>query len=56
MIALLASFFRRIHSILGITAPRRGSNQRSFVLMWLALIVFIFGFCAFLFYLMIYVF
>ena len=42
--------------MLGITAPPPGSNERSFVFMWLGLIAFIFGFCAFLFYLMIYVF
>ena len=56
MIGFLARVFRRVHAILGITTPRPGSNDRSFVLMWLGLIAFIAAFGAFLFYLMIHVF
>jgi hypothetical protein len=41
-----------LHRLIGITAPGPGSNERSFVLMWLAVIIFILLFCGFLFYLM----
>ncbi len=56
MIHILANFFRTLHRMIGITAPEPGHNERSFVLMWLALIVFILLFCWFLFYLMMNVF
>jgi len=56
MIRLLARFFRVIHGVIGITAPAAGHNERSFVLMWLLLIVFILLFCWFVFYLMMNVF
>jgi hypothetical protein len=56
MIALLAKMFRGLHMIVGITAPGTGQNERSFVLMWLGIIAFIIAFCAFVFYLMAYVF
>jgi hypothetical protein len=52
MIHLLAKLFRMIHRLIGITAPEPGSNERSFVFMWFALIVFFLLFCGFLFYLM----
>jgi hypothetical protein len=38
MIHLLASFFRGVHFILGITAPPPGHNERTFVLIWLGVI------------------
>jgi hypothetical protein len=38
MIHFLASFFRGVHFILGITAPPPGHNERTFVLIWLAVI------------------
>jgi hypothetical protein len=56
MIHSLAKLFRIIHRVIGITAPEPGYNERSFVFMWLALIVFILLFCGFLFYLMVNVF
>jgi hypothetical protein len=52
MIHSLAKLFRMLHLVIGITAPRPGSNERSFVFMWLALIIFILLFCGLLFYLM----
>jgi hypothetical protein len=56
MFPVLARFFRAVHGIIGITAPEPGRNERAFVLLWLALILFVFGFCWFLFYLMMNVF
>jgi hypothetical protein len=47
MIHLLAELFRMIHRVIGITAPEPGYNERSFVFMWLALIVFFLLFCGF---------
>ena len=38
MIHVLASFFRGVHFILGITAPPPGHDERTFVLIWLAVI------------------
>jgi hypothetical protein len=38
MIHFLASLFRGIHFILGITAPPPGQNERTFVLIWLGVI------------------
>jgi hypothetical protein len=52
MIHSLAKFFRMIHRMIGITAPEPDHDERPFVYMWLALIVFILLFCWFLFYLM----
>jgi len=51
MIRLLASIFRGLHFMLGITAPPPGQNERNFVLTWLAIILFFIVFCGFLFYL-----
>ena len=38
MIHFLASLFRGVHFILGITAPPPGRNERTFVLIWLGVI------------------
>jgi hypothetical protein len=38
MIHFLASLFRGVHFILGITAPPPGQNERTFVLIWLGVI------------------
>jgi len=51
MIKFLASVFRGLHFMLGITAPPPGQNERNFVFMWLAIILFFLAFCAFLLYL-----
>src|SRR5712692_7716615 len=53
---VLARVFRGLHTVMGITAPSPDHNERSFVFMWLGVIAFCTAFCAFLFYLMIYVF
>jgi hypothetical protein len=39
MIRFLASVFRGVHFILGITAPPPGHDERRFVLIWLAAVV-----------------
>jgi nucleoside permease NupC len=51
MIEFLASVFRGIHFMFGITAPPPGKNERNFVLTWLAVIFFFLAFCALLLYL-----
>lgn len=56
MIQVLAKFFRMIHAMIGISAPEPGANERSFVFLWLGLIVFFLIFCWGLFYLMVNVF
>jgi len=38
MIRFLASIFRGIHFILGISAPPPGRGERTFVLIWLAVL------------------
>jgi len=40
MIKFLASLFRGVSYIFGVTAPPPGEKERSFVLMWLGIIVF----------------
>lgn len=50
MIKFLAGIFRGIHLILGITPPPAESDERSFVLIWLGVIVSGVVFFAFLFY------
>jgi hypothetical protein len=40
MIRLLANLFRGISYVFGVTAPPPGENERSFVLMWLGIVVF----------------
>ena len=52
MIHFLASVFRMFHRVIGVTAPEPGHDERSFVFMWLALIVFVLLFCWLLLYLM----
>jgi phosphotransferase system glucose/maltose/N-acetylglucosamine-specific IIC component len=49
MISLLAKFFRGLHMFVGITPPPPGHNERSFVLVWLGMILFVVVFCGFLF-------
>jgi hypothetical protein len=39
MIPFLASIFRRLSYIVGITAPPPGENERPFVFYWLSMIV-----------------
>ncbi len=56
MIGFLAKQFRRIHMMVGITAPRPGSNEKSFVLMWLFVIALVIGWSALIYYLMLHVF
>jgi len=51
MIKFLASVFRGLHFMLGVTAPPPGQNDRNFVFTWLGIILFFFLFCAFLLYL-----
>lgn len=50
MINFLAGIFRGLHLILGITPPPTGENERSFVLIWLSVIVSGAAFFVFLFY------
>jgi hypothetical protein len=38
MIRFLASIFRGVHFVLGITAPQPGHDERAFVLIWLAVV------------------
>jgi hypothetical protein len=39
MIPFLASIFRRLSYIVGITAPPPGENERPFVFYWLSMIL-----------------
>ena len=50
MIKFLAQIFRGFHYILGISAPSPGTNDRTFVLVWLGAIAFIVAIGMFLFY------
>ena len=49
MIALLAKFFRGLHMVVGMTAPPPGKNERTFVFVWLGMILLVIIFCALLF-------
>jgi len=51
MISLLAKFFRGLHMFVGITPPPEGHDERTFVLVWLGMIAFVFGFGVLLFFL-----
>jgi len=50
MIKFLASLFRGLSYIVGITAPPPEQDQRRFVFMWLGVVLFVLAFCAVLFY------
>jgi len=50
MINLLASLFRGLSFIFGISAPPPEEDQRSFVFMWLGIIAVLLVFCGALFY------
>jgi hypothetical protein len=50
MIKFLASLFRGLSYIVGITAPPPEQDQRRFVFLWLGIIVFLLIFCSVLFY------
>lgn len=51
MIKFLAKLFRGLHLIIGISAPPPGHSERSFVFMWLGIILFVIAFCVLLVYL-----
>jgi nucleoside permease NupC len=50
MIDFLANLFRGLSFIFGITAPPPEQDQRSFVLMWMGMIVVLVSFCGLLYY------
>jgi hypothetical protein len=50
MIKFLANLFRGLSFILGITAPPPEEDQRSFVFMWLGILVFVLACCGVLLY------
>jgi nucleoside permease NupC len=52
LINLLAGLFRGLSFIFGISAPPPEQDQRSFVLMWLGILVFIVAVAVLLFYLL----
>ena len=52
MIHVLATLFRQLHGIFGITAPPPDKDERSFVLMWLGILAFIAAWCGLIIYLM----
>ena len=52
MINFLANVFRGLSFIFGITAPPPEQDQRSFVFMWLGMIVVLLSFCVLLYYAM----
>ena len=56
MIAFLAKLFRQVHLIVGITAPPPGSNERTFVFIWLSVIALVIIWSALVLYLMVRVF
>jgi len=41
MIKFLARVFRGLHLIFGVSAPPEGQNERTFVLIWLAVLGFL---------------
>jgi hypothetical protein len=49
MIKFLANLFCGLSYVLGITAPPPEQDQRSFVFMWLGIVVFVVAFCVVLF-------
>jgi hypothetical protein len=44
MIKRLAKFSRGLHLIFGVSAPPEGQNERTFVLVWLAILAFLAAF------------
>ena len=56
MIPFLARLFRRLHWVVGVSAPPPGTNDRRFVLMWLGIIAAVALWSAFVLYLVVYVF
>ncbi len=50
MIKFLASLFRGLSFVFGITAPPAEEDQRRFGFLWLGMILFFLAFCAVLFY------
>lgn len=44
MIKQLAKFFRGVHLIIGVSAPPEGQNERTFVLIWLGILVLLVAF------------
>jgi hypothetical protein len=50
MIKLLASIFRGVHFMLGITAPPPGRDERRFIFIWLAILAGVLLFFAGLIY------
>jgi len=50
MIKFLANLFRGLCYIVGVAAPPPDQDQRSFVFMWLGIVLFVLAFCAVLFY------
>jgi hypothetical protein len=50
MINLLANLFRGLSFIFGITAPPPNEDQRTFVFMWLGILLVLLAFCALLFF------
>jgi hypothetical protein len=55
MINLLASLFRGLSFIFGISAPPPEQDQRQFVFMWLGILAFLLGFAGLLLYVMLHV-
>jgi nucleoside permease NupC len=55
MMNLLASFFRGLSFIFGISAPPPEQDQRPFVFMWLGILVFVAAFAGLLLYAMLHV-
>ncbi len=56
MIRFLAKLFRGLHGIIGITAPPAGQSERSFVLLWVGILVLLLAFCGFMAYATLYLF
>jgi len=50
MIKFLASLFRGLSYVVGITAPPPEQDQRRFVFLWLGIIAFLVVVCSILFY------
>ncbi len=51
MIKRLAKFFRGLHLVFGVSAPPKGQNERTFVLIWLGILAFLAAFLVLLSYL-----